>query len=412
MANMDIFVGRQPILNRRGDIYAYELLYRNSERNSFPDIDPEKATIGVLVNTFLSIGVDQVSDHRFSFINFPGSLLEQNLFTKLDSERIVVEILEDVEITPLIIARMASFKKAGFRIALDDYILLEEHKLYADQLFRLVNYIKVDYMNSSVLERRRIEALVQKYPHIALLAEKIETEAEFEDAKSRGYSLFQGYFFAKPEIIRSREIPSNIALHFHVIQQLNSPYANIAKISNLIEHDVSLSYKFLRYINSLAFEIPNKVGSIQQALILMGINEALKWMQVLMLHDMGEGAGNGRNKALVDYSLTRAKICELIAKRKNKKNYDEYFLVGMFSLIDAIMRSKLEDILALLPLSDLVTRTLFGEDTEITDYLALAKAMEVLSMDEIDYYSEKIGISKSELSTFSLAAQRWITNFD
>lgn len=412
MANMNIFVGRQPILDRRGNIYAYELLYRNSEQNVFPNVDPEKATIGVLVNTFLSIGVDQVSDHRLSFINFPEGLLSENLFTKLDPNQVVIEILEDVSITPVTIGRIATFKKAGFRIALDDYVLKEEHRRYADELFKLVNIIKVDFLNTNVIERRRIEALTQNYPHLSLLAEKIETEEEYQDAKARGYALFQGYFFAKPEIIKSREIPSNIALHFHVIQQLGSPYANIEKISELIEHDVSLSYKFLRYINSLAFEIPNKIHSIRQAIVLMGIDEARKWMQVLTLHDMGQGNGNGRNKALVDYSLSRAKLCEMLAKLKKRKNADEFFLVGMFSLIDAIMRRELSDVLSLLPLSDNVIRTLQGERTDITLYLELAKAIEILDLDEIQHLSKEIGITEAELSVCSLEVQKWLTHFN
>jgi len=412
MANMNIFVGRQPILDRRGNIYAYELLYRNSEQNVFPNVDPEKATIGVLVNTFLSIGVDQVSDHRLSFINFPEGLLSENLFTRLDPNQVVIEILEDVSITPLTIGRIATFKKAGFRIALDDYVLKEEHRHYADELFKLVNIIKVDYLNTNVIERRRIETLTQNYPHLSLLAEKIETEEEYQDAKARGYALFQGYFFAKPEIIKSREIPSNIALHFHVIQQLGSPYANIDKISELIEHDVSLSYKFLRYINSLAFEIPNKIHSIRQAIVLMGIDEARKWMQVLTLHDMGQGNGNGRNKALVDYSLSRAKLCEMMAKLKKKKNADEFFLVGMFSLIDAIMRRELSDVLSLLPLSDNVIRTLQGERTDIILYLELAKAVEILDLDEIQHLSKEIGITEAELSVCSLEVQKWLTHFN
>ncbi|WLV24840.1 HDOD domain-containing protein [Aciduricibacillus chroicocephali] len=412
MPNMNIFVGRQPILNRRGDIYAYELLYRNSEQNTFPDVDPERATLGVLVNTFLSIGVDQVVNHRLSFINFPQGLLEKSLFTKLDPNQVVIEILEDVEFTPLVISRIAAFREAGFKVALDDYILQKKHMKYATELFSLINFIKVDYLNSSVMERRRVESLKERFPHIALLAEKVETEEDFEDAKARGYTLFQGYFFAKPEIVKSREIPSNIALHFHVIQQLNSSDANIDRISGLIEHDVSLSYKFLRYINSLAFEIPNKVASIRQAIMLMGIDEARKWMQVLVLYDMGQGAGNGRNRALVDYSLSRAKFCELVAKDKGKKNSDEYFLTGMFSLIDAIMRTRLEDILALLPLSDEVTRTLNGEHTEIFDYLELAKAMEVLDLDRVKEYARKIGISIDDLSEHSKRAQRWMSQFD
>lgn len=408
---MDIFVGRQPILNRHGNIYGYELLHRNSERNVFSNIDPEKATIEVLVHTFLTIGIDQVAGRRLSFINFPESLLAQNVFTQLDPEKVVIEVLEDVNITPAMINRLKAFKKAGFKIALDDFVFHDQFRKYPE-LFKLVNIIKVDFANTSHIDRVRIEALAKDYPHIHLLAEKVETEAEFQDAQERGYQLFQGYFFAKPEILRSKEIPSNVALHFHVIQKLNSPNPDVDKIASLVEHDVSLSYKFLRYINSLAFEVPNEVHSIRQAIMLMGINEAKKWMHVLMLHDLGEGNGNGRTRALVDYSLSRAKMCELLAKRNRKKDADTYFLAGMFSLIDAIMKRPLEDVLPLLPLSDCIVRTLHGEQTRISDYLRLAIAVERLDLDQIGLLSKRIGITESELGLLTREVQRWVSYFD
>lgn len=411
MKDLNIYVGRQPILNRNGDIYAYELLYRNSDQNAFPNVDPAKATIGVLVNTFLSMGVDQVAGQRLVFINFPETLLAQTLFTKLNPDRVVIEVLEDVHISSALIDRLEVFRKAGFRIALDDFIFEERYRKHT-RLFKLISFIKVDFLNTSLAERARIENFVQDYPHIALLAEKIESEEEFNEAKKRGYRLFQGYFFAKPEIIKSKEIPSNVALHFHVIQKLSSKNPNIAEISSLIEHDVSLSYKFLRYINSLAFDIPNKIGSIKQAIMLMGIEEAKKWMQVLMLHDLGEGNGKGRTKALVDYSLSRAKLCEMLAKKNGKKNADEYFLAGMFSLIDAIMKRRLEDVLPLLPLSDLVTRTLYGEKTGITPYLQLSEAMEKLNIPAVKERSLEIGINESELAAFTHEVQHWICHFD
>lgn len=406
MKEIDIFVGRQPILNLNGDIYAYELLYRNSKDNFFPGVDSDTATIGLLVNTFLSIGIEKVTGKSIAFINFSGELLAQDIFTSLRPDRVVIEILEDVEITPSLLTKMKLLKAEGFKLALDDFILQEQYMVHTE-LFEIVDIVKVDYINTTATERLEIETFIKKYPDISLLAEKVETEQQFREAEKVGYKLFQGYFFAKPEIISGVEIPTNISLYFQIIELLNAQSPSIDEITSLIMRDMSLSYKLLRFINTLGFGIPKRISSIKQAIITIGLRETKTWMLVLTLHEMGEGQGKGRVKALIDYSLTRAKICELLAKHEGKKNAEEYFLTGMFSLINVIMKRDWGDILELIPLSDVVARTLKGEQTEITTALQLAEAIERFDWKKIEQLSKEIGIASSELSTYSLEAHRW-----
>jgi EAL and modified HD-GYP domain-containing signal transduction protein len=408
---IDIFVGRQPILNLDGDIFAYELLYRNSRDNFFPGVDSDTATIGLLVNTFLSIGIEKVAGKRVAFINFSGELLAQDIFTSLKPDRIVIEILENVEITPSLLTKMRLLKAEGFKLALDDFILQEQYMVHTE-LFDIVDIVKVDYINTTVAQRLEIETFIKKYPDISLLAEKIETEQQYKEAEKVGYKLFQGYFFAKPEIISGIEIPSNIGLHFQIIELFNEESPCIDEIANLIMHDMSLSYKLLRFINTLGFGIPKRISSIKQAIVTIGLQETNKWMLVLTLHEMGQGQGKGRIKALVDYSLTRAKMCELLAKREGKKNAEEYFLAGMFSLINVIMKRDWDDILKHIPLSDVVARTLKGEQTEITVSLQLAEAIERLNWKRIEQLADENGIAYSELSVYSLEAHRWAQTID
>jgi len=413
MKEMNLFVGRQPILDKVGNIYGYELFYRNSEENSFPNIDPEMATISVLINTFLSIGVDKIAGENRVFINFSEKLLEEvDFFVKLHPEQIVIEILEDVEITPTILDRLRKLKERGFTIALDDFLMNSSHMKYDRELFRLVDIIKIDFLNTSSLEQMEYTTLKRNYPNITLLAEKVESVAQREYAEKLGYELFHGYFFAKPEIIKGIEISSNITLHTYLLNLLYSDLPDLDEIADLMMRDISLTYKLLRYINSMAFDIPNKISSIKQALVLLGAREIRKWMQILLLYEMGEGENRGSIKALVEYSLVRAKMCELIAKRKQKRNVDEYFLTGMFSLIDIIISRSKEDILPLLHLSDEVTETLFGMSTEITPYLQLVIAIETFNWDLVYTYSEQIGISEAELSQVSQEAYRWVHRFE
>lgn len=402
---LKVFVGRQPILDLSGNIYAYELLYRNSEENIFPGVNPEEATIELLVNTFLSIGVDAISGKGLSFINFSEKLLAQNVFDSLDPERVVIEILEDVEITPALLTRLRGLKDDGFRLALDDFIL-QEDDLHNKKIFEIVDYIKIDFLESSPAERRAVENLKNDYPHIRLLAEKVETAEQYNAAKEVGYELFQGYFFAKPEIMEGYEIPSNMNLHFQIIKQINSEQPSITQISELIMRDVSLSYKMLRFINSPAVDVVTKVSSIKQALVLVGLKEMKKWLHVLAMRELNNEE-DGRVQALIDYSLTRAKLCELLAKREGKDNPDEYFLAGMFSLMNIIMKSKWEDILPLIPVSDLVADSLKGVRTNITPYLEIAEAIERFDLSRLEILTVAYGIRYEELSDICTEANRW-----
>lgn len=410
LSSLDIFIGRQPIFDSKGNIYAYELLYRNSSSNEYPNIDPEKATIELLIHTFLTVGIDQVAGRYKSFINFSEKFFEQGLINQLDPNLIIIEILENTKITPLFIERVKSLRKLGFKFALDDYVI-EEYSDLHEELFKLVHFIKVDFLHSTTSDRLRLKSLVKKHPHITLLAEKIETMEQYEEAKKLGYLLFQGYFFAEPEIIKSKDIPLNYPLHMRLLHRLNEPEPDIDEISLLIMHDLSLSYKLLRYINSLAFGIPEQIKSIKQAVMLMGLNEARRWLRILLLHHLGDGQGKGRERALVDTSLTIAKICELLAKYKKKPNSDEYFLTGMFSLLNVILKRSWDHVLPKLSLSDEIANTLRGEETEIQPYLRLSDAIVRFAWDEVDKYAKKLEIPVSELSKISIEAHKWANQF-
>jgi EAL and modified HD-GYP domain-containing signal transduction protein len=401
-----IFVGRQPILDTEGRIFGYELLYRNSEKNSFPDIDPEQATIQLLINTFLSIGVDQISGNSKSFINFSGELLIKDIFSSLKPEYVVIEILEDVEITPTLISKIREIKQDGFQLALDDFIMQDQYSLHTE-LFELIDYVKVDFLALDEKGRSAIERFMKQYPHIQMVAEKIETEEQFQIAKKSRYDLFQGYFFAKPEIIKGVDIPVNLNLHMQIINKLNENEPDIDEIANLILQDISLTYKLLRYINTMNVNIPKSVGSVKQAIVLIGFRELRKWMRILMLKDMGDHSSSGRIKALVSFSMSRAKMCELVAVRTGYPNGDEHFFVGLFSLLDVIMKRSWDDILPMFPFSEEVAETLKGKKTDMSHYLKLAIATERFDLENIEKIGKLFDVSKEEIAAFSNKANQW-----
>ena len=406
-----VFVGRQPILDSKGNVFAYELLYRNGEANAFPDINPEQATIQLLVNTFLTIGIENVSGSHLSFINFTEELLSNDFFMDLNPKQVVIEVLENVAITPVLVTRLRKFKTEGFQIALDDFVLDPQVEVY-NELFRIIDYIKVDYLNTTVHERNDILAYVKKFPHICLLGEKIETVDQYQNAKNNGYKLFQGFYFARPEIIQGIEIPSTMQLHVYILEQLNVETPNVDEITELIMQDISIAYKLLRYINTLAFEVPKKIDSIKQAIVLIGLENMKKWLRVLILTDLSQQTKNDQVKALISYSLTRAKYCELLAKHTGRKNVDEYFLTGMFSLINLILNKSWDETMKLFPLSDNIKETIMGENTNLSYYLELAISTERFEWDRVGELAQKLNVSIEKLSEFTVKANKWTQSLD
>ena len=401
---MNIFVGRQPILDVNENLYGYELLYRDGKENAFPNINSDAATIELLINTFVSIGSDEIVGKSLSFINFTGKLLTEDIFDSLDPTRVVIEILEDVAITPSLLTRLRELKEKGFRMALDDFILQEQYRVHS-QIFELIDYIKVDFMETNEEERAGIVQFLKKYSNIVLLAEKVETKEDFQKAKASGYTLFQGYFFAQPEVISGFEIPPKPILHLRIIDLLNEENPDIEEVAALIKQDISLSYKLLRVINSSGIGIVRKVSSIQQAIVLLGLKEMKKWMHVFTLRELGDGELGGRTGALINYSLTRAKMCEQLAKGKH--NADEYFLAGLFSLMDVILKRDWQDILELIPLSDNVENTLMGIETTITPYLELVEAIERFDSKRLDELAKILNVDQEMLGIYSQRANLW-----
>lgn len=403
---MEVFIGRQPIFDRMENVFAFELLYRNGDLNTFPDIDGDYATTEVLVNSFLTIGVEELANGRPCFINFTENLLYESIFDTFDPKTIIIEILEHVKISPVLIDKLRQLKRKGYKIALDDFILTNNFVQYKE-LFSLVDFIKVDFIATNPEGRLFNEIWIKtNYPHIRLLAEKVETREEFEQAKESGYQFFQGYFFSKPQIIHSKEIPTNIVHYFRIIRLINEENANINHIAELIEHDVSLSYKLLKLIN--ASPTKNKVRSIKHAILVLGLTELYQWIYILALRESIRGDSDYSDNALIASSLFRAKFCELLAKHKKQSNSAEYFLIGMFSMMEALLQRPFHQIIKQLPFSNQVIQTLTGSEvTEMSVYLDIAVAFDKLNWTDIHTYSGEMGISEDQLRLYYNKAMQW-----
>ncbi|MBD8036533.1 EAL domain-containing protein [Solibacillus sp. A46] len=407
---MEVFIGRQPIFNKYEEIIAYELLYRNNYVNQFPNIDSDTATIELLINSFLSIGIKEVANGKPAFINFTENLIMQDSVDFLESEQVVIEILEDVSITPELIQQLKQLKSAGYKLALDDFVIDEKVLVY-DELFPQIDYIKIDFLHTSENERIVTERLIKsKFPHIKLLAEKVETREQFEIAKQSGYSLFQGYFFEKPQILTANDIPANIFQYFQIISLLRDDETNIDLLAENIEREISLSYRLLKLINGSSKRTKKKVRSIKQAILMLGLLELRQWVYLLAMRESNINSNNDVFKELMYTSLFRAKACEISARLNYKKNYSEYFLVGLFSLIDSLLKRPLNIIVTQLPLSDDILETISGSQTVMTPYLQFSTALSKLDWENIMPLANQLNIPSDEILPMYEEVKGWVND--
>ncbi|WP_235872294.1 EAL and HDOD domain-containing protein [Siminovitchia acidinfaciens] len=371
----------------------------------FPSIDGDKATAEVIINSFFNIGINELSQGKPCFINFTKKLLELKVPTYFEPRDIVVEILEDVPRTMELIRICKNLRKHGYTIALDDFIIDEENPFLAE-LFKYIDIIKVDMLNTSVSMRHRIET-VAKSNNIKLLAEKVETREEFEQARERGYDYFQGYFFSKPVILSSHDIPSYFHSYYEIMQMLSEKEPDIQAIAQLIESDLSLSFKLLKLINSPAIRTKNKVHSITQAIVLLGLIEIRKWVYVLAVRDTPVKQSE-KSKELMQTCLIRGKMCESLGKLFNSSSSNSgYFMTGIFSLMDCIMGIPMEKILNDLPLSDDICNALKGENNHYKQVLNLVAAAENGDWETVHQLCKTFQIEESEVYQIYKEALLW-----
>lgn len=404
---METYIGRQPIFDEREQVYAYELLYRNNDNNCHDMPDADTATYDVIAQTFISFGVHEISQGRPCFINFTKNLLMSPIFEQLSSQYVIIELLEDIDMTAAVIRRVKQLKTQGYRIALDDFILHDV--LQQSEIFNYVDIIKVDFLLANEEERLKIECLVrQHYPHITLLAEKVETHDEYKWARLHGYKLFQGYFFKRPQVMMTQDIPGNILQYYRVIALLRESDPDINEITQTIERDVSLSYKLLKLVNGAMNRPQYKVRSLKEAIMAIGLRDLQQWIYILTYREIAQTTIAGSMQEVMKMSLIRAKLCESLARYNGEVFDSECFLVGMFSLIDVLLARPLQAILQQLPLSEEVVATISGESTMLQPYLQLVIALENMEVAQIRQCARQLNVTDKTLLHMHYEATKWV----
>ncbi len=396
---MDAYVARQPIFNKDMQIYAYELLFCDGTEKYLPEMDGDIATSQVIRNSVINIGMNEICGGKKSFINFTANLLIKQIPLLLSKENIVVEILEDVEPEEDLLQACREMSNKGFLLALDDFVYMPKLRPLVD----LADIIKFDFRISTIEE---IQSYIEQLPHPKprLLAEKIETKEEFEIALDMGFEYFQGYFFCKPEIIKGKKIETSQLAQLEIMAAINGDDLDFAKITDLVLHDVGISYKLLRYINSPFYAKPQKISSIKHALVYMGAPELRRFMSLMTISNLAAG----KPDELISIACIRGKFCELLGEISGKKvNVSELFTVGMFSLLDTILGQPMPDILDKIPLSPNLVTALVEKKGLLAAFLIMVVAYEQGRWPIVKTLAGKLKVDEDKVPALYLEACQW-----
>lgn len=337
----DILIGRQQIFDQKLNIYAYELLFRGNDLDLNQQDDATQATNQVITDTILELGLNTIVGSHKAFINFTT----QNILDKtplfLPKDRIVIEVLENVEIDERIVSNLQELSKLGYIIALDDFVFSAEWT----PLVKIANIIKLDVLEMGESRTRALINQLKPYK-VQLLAEKVESYAEYQYLLDLGCQYFQGFFFNKPNIVSGKRISVNQAAAIRLLNTVNNPDVEFEELAKIISLDVGLSYKLLHYINSAFFALPNKVSSINHAISYLGLKEIRRWINILTLASL-----SSKPEAVMHNALIRGKMCEELATLVGNKS-DNFFLIGILSNLDSMLDMPLDEALNQLPLAD------------------------------------------------------------
>ena len=394
-----VFVARQPIFDRNQKVFAYELLFRSGMGNAYDGTNADASTLDVIANSFVEIGLDELTGGKRAFINFTRNLLLHEITDLLPKDLVTVEILEDVEPDEDVLSACRQLKDAGYVMALDDFVLADAGSPFLD----LADIVKVDFMGTTPEQRKSLSAdLVRR--GIKPLAEKVETVEEFQEALDAGYEYFQGYFFSKPVIHSSKKLSANRLSQIRMLKEVNSPELSYEDLDGTISQDVALSYKLLRYMNSAWFGLRCPIDSIKRALVQMGPKEIRKWFALVTLRDMG----SDKPDVLLLTGMTRAKMSETVGTMASmERNGSELFLMGMFSIIDGLLDTPMAEILEKLPLDEKISSALLGRECPFGTVYNAITSYEKGAWDTFAQHAAVLKIDENRVPEAFNASLKW-----
>lgn len=388
---MDVFIARQPIFDCAKNLIAYELLYRDSEgATSFGDVDGSYATSVLISDAITVFGLDNLTNGRPAFVNFTKKLILDDFAYLCNPDEIVIEIVEDTLVDEAFLVKIKELKDAGYKIAIDDYVGDSSF----DQLMEYADIVKVDFLGMPMEKRAEIAGRIAQTGKL-LLAEKVETSEDYEHALAHQYGLFQGYYLQKPKTMRKKSIQIHHGSYLELVQELAKSDPDFNALTNGVRKNVGLTYKLLQHINTLRYFRYFRVKSIRMALVTLGLDEVRRWILLMMAKDLGQA----RNEEIIKMAYIRGIFAEKLSlKTRHKHRSNEIFIMGMFSLMDAVAETELNVVLQDMPLEQDVVDAIVGRDSHLSFILHLARAFERGEWDVINEICEAQHFNKEEIA--------------
>lgn len=330
-----VYVARQPIYDRKLNVYAYEVLFRNSARQAEMDCG-DRATSEVIVNTLMDIGLERIVGSHIAFINFTEGFLTGELPLPPIHDKVVLEVLENIEPEPELIDGLAQLAAEGYRIALDDFEYDEKYV----PLLQLAHIVKLDVLALDADTLRETVRILRAYP-LKLLAEKVETHEQLRECQALGFDFFQGYVFSKPDLVSGKRPSGNRLTVLQLLNTLQDPRVEISELEAAVARDASLALRLLSYINSAYFGLRANVTSIRRALTLVGRRGIRQWASLVLMTNLADG----KPAELMVTGMVRAKMCERLGEVYGAIPADLFFTAGLFSILDALLDQPLGDII-------------------------------------------------------------------
>ena len=366
------FLARQPILDRKESLCAFELLFRSAEKSLEAGVVSDThATAQVMLNVFGDMGIANVLGAHKGFINLDAEFLHSDMVELLPRNQVVIELLETIEIDEAVVSRCRDLKAMGFCLALDDVLGLGDD---IKPLLGVVDVIKLDLTQIAPAELPALVKEFKKYP-VKLLAEKVEDREQAKSCMEMGFDLFQGYYFARPEMLSGKRADASKMVLLRILTLMLSGAEN-DKIVNAFKEHPTLSYNLLRMVNSAGNNLAVKISSLGHGLMVLGRRALQRWVQLLLYASGKEGT---TVSPLMQLAATRAKLMELVARQMRQRDIDyadRAFMVGMLSLLDVLMDEPLHDIVGRMSLQEEIEAALLQRSGDLGDLLALCGEIE------------------------------------
>lgn len=401
LAEKEIFLGRQPILDRDQRIVAYELLFRSGHTREAGVTDDMQATASVIHHAFSEMGVQAVLGPHLGFINISTDMLLSDLIEILPRPQVVLELLETVVVTDAVVERCRALKQLGFTLALDDFVYDDSYRPLLD----LVDIVKIDLLLHTRGELRAIVRRLKQWP-VRLLAEKVDSAEQAHFCHELGFELFQGYYFAKPAVLSAKRAnPAQLALL--ELLDLVLADADTTEIERVFKQNPNLTYNLLRLVNSAGSGMPRRIASVAQAVMLLGRKQLQRWLQLLVF-TLQEGSSYPSPLLLM--AATRGRMMELLAMRRGGAAAlcEQAFMTGIFSLIENVIGKPLTDIVQELNLGERLADALLHRRGELGALLNLVESVEQQDLSHTLTMLEAAGgLSLSDLTVAEIEAMAW-----